>query len=290
MGSADGSSPGRLVETDSNYNIIGEYPSDLSSLTRTGDASAGQFSPHGLCLDPEQNIMLSSDFAVPKSLLKPSTGVQHADTLRLWNMTSKEILSTIHIANASGVNDVKFIPGNKEHAAIATTVGLGQAWIIYPFRKNVNGRSGTAELLFDFKMKGKEAAIYLDITQDGKYAYFSLTLNSHIVQLDISNLSAPKRLDDPDSVLPYIGTHYTKIAPDQKHVVIIDYFVQTGDAGIVNTPGDFKALYVDIKDDGSLSFNRSIDFAKEFAESKGGAKPHSVVIFDLTDEKNPKYW
>lgn len=117
-----------------------------------------------------------------------------------------------------------------------------------------------------------------------------MTLNSYIVQLDISDISAPKRLDDPNSVLPYIGTHYTKIAPDQEHVIIIDYFAQTGDAGIVNTPADYKALYADINSDGSLAFNRTIDFAAEFKESKGGAKPHSVVIFDLTDEENPMHW
>jgi selenium-binding protein 1 len=74
MGSANGS-PGRLVETDANYNIIGEYPMDLNGLTHTGDATARQFSPHGLCLNAAKNIMLSSDFGVPNSLLKPSTAV-----------------------------------------------------------------------------------------------------------------------------------------------------------------------------------------------------------------------
>ena len=54
-------------------------------------------------------------------------------------------------------------------------------------------------------------------------------------------------------------------------------------------PGDFKALYADIGDDGRLDFKRSIDFAKDF-ESEGGAKPHSVVFFDLTDPEHPKYW
>lgn len=48
-------------------------------------------------------------------------------------------------------------------------------------------------------------------------------------------------------------------------------------------------LYIDINDDGSLSFNRSIDFSKEFA-NRGGAKPHSSVIFDLTDPDHPYYY
>jgi selenium-binding protein 1 len=72
-------------------------------------------------------------------------------------------------------------------------------------------------------------------------------------------------------------------------LVVTDYFVQTGDIGIINTPADFKALYIDLNEDGGLSFNRSIDFPREFA-SRGGAKPHSSVVFDLTDPEDPKYY
>ena len=68
-----------------------------------------------------------------------------------------------------------------------------------------------------------------------------------------------------------------------------DYFVQTGEIGIINTPADFKALYIDILDDGSLHFNRTIDFSKEFA-NRGGAKPHSSVVFDLSDPAKPLYY
>lgn len=86
-----------------------------------------------------------------------------------------------------------------------------------------------------------------------------------------------------------MGPHYIKVTPDQKHLVVTDYFVQTGEIGIINTPADFKALYIDLNEDGSLSFNRTIDFSKEF-ENRGGAKPHSSVIFDLTDPENPLYY
>lgn len=44
---------------------------------------------------------------------------------------------------------MKFIPGNPEGAAIAATVGSGQIWIVYPSRKDANGKQGVAELLFD---------------------------------------------------------------------------------------------------------------------------------------------
>lgn len=129
-----------------------------------------------------------------------------------------------------------------------------------------------------------------DITQDGKFIYLTLTTANHIAALDISDLNNVKRLDNPDEVQPTIGPHYIKVTPDQKHIVVTDYFVQTGEIGLINTPADFKALYIDINPDGSLNFNRTIDFESNFAQSRGGAKPHSVVVFDLTDSANPIYY
>lgn len=116
-----------------------------------------------------------------------------------------------------------------------------------------------------------------------------MTTANHVAALDISDLDNIKRLDNPDEDQPTVGPHYIKITPDQKHLVVTDYFVQTGEIGIINTPADFKALYIDLQEDGSLSFNRTIDFSKEFA-NRGGAKPHSSVVFDLTDPENPLYY
>ncbi|KAI1097494.1 hypothetical protein F4804DRAFT_339143 [Jackrogersella minutella] len=287
MGSAVGTSPGRLVETDAEFNIIHEWP---ESVEGTLNILGEQFSPHGLSIDFEKNIILTSDFIVPLSILKPSLQILRANTLRLWDLPSREIISTIEIPDGGGIQDVKFIPGNEEAAALATAVHLGQVWIIYPFRKDSNGKQGVAKLLFDLGPKARDTtAIYSDISADGKLAYFTLTTADHIAALDISDLDNVKRLDDPDEEQPTIGPHYIKITPDQKHIVVTDYFVQTGDIGLINTPADFKALYIDILDDGSLSFNRSIDFQREFA-NRGGAKPHSSVVFDLTDPENPIYY
>lgn len=122
-----------------------------------------------------------------------------------------------------------------------------------------------------------------------------MTLGNHVAALDISDINNVKRLDNPDADQGIIGPHYVKISPDKKNLLVTDYFVQTGDIGVVNTPADFKAQWIDILPDGSLSFNRSIDFQKTFSKSglggdRGGAKPHSSVIFDLTDPNHPKYY
>ncbi|KAE8317116.1 hypothetical protein BDV41DRAFT_584642 [Aspergillus transmontanensis] len=287
MGSAVGTSPGRLVETDANFDIIHEWPEDVEgTLNILGE----QFSPHGLSIDWERKFILTSDFVEPISILKPSTGIRRANTLRLWDLETKRILNTITIPDGGGIQDVKFIPGNPDGAALATAVHLGQVWIIYPGQKDANGKPGRAELLYDLGPKARDTtAIYTDITQDGRFIYLTLTTANHIAALDISDLNHVKRLDDPDENQPTVGPHYVKVTPDQKHLVVTDYFVQTGEIGLINTPADFKALYIDLNKDGSLSFNRSIDFSKEFPE-RGGAKPHSSVVFDLTDPKNPLYY
>lgn len=55
-----------------------------------------------------------------------------------------------------GIQDVKFIPGNPEGAALATAVHLGQVWIIYPGRKDKDGNQGTVELLYDLGDKARD--------------------------------------------------------------------------------------------------------------------------------------
>jgi selenium-binding protein 1 len=98
MGSALGTSPGRLIETDENFDIIHEWPEDVEgTLNILGE----QFSPHGLSIDWERKVILTSDFVVPLSILKPSLGVVRANTLRLWDLETRTIISTLTIPNVS---------------------------------------------------------------------------------------------------------------------------------------------------------------------------------------------
>lgn len=98
MGSAVGTSPGRLIETDANFDIIHEWPEDVEG---TLNILGQQFSPHGLSIDWEKKLILTSDFVEPITILKPSAGVRHADTLRLWDLETRRILSTLTIPNVS---------------------------------------------------------------------------------------------------------------------------------------------------------------------------------------------
>lgn len=98
MGSALGTTPGRLIETDANFDIIHEWPEDPQSVL---NILGEQFSPHGLSIDWKNKFILTSDFVEPVSILKPTTGVRRANTLRLWDLDSKKILNTLTIPNVS---------------------------------------------------------------------------------------------------------------------------------------------------------------------------------------------
>lgn len=91
---AAGTSPGRLVETDNNFNIIHQFPEDAAGQA---NIVKDNFNPHGLSVDFEKNLILTSDFIVPLSILKPSLGKISDNTLRLWNLASRTIISTLTI-------------------------------------------------------------------------------------------------------------------------------------------------------------------------------------------------
>lgn len=290
MGSAAGTSPGRLIETNADFDIIGQWPQSLDNI----NALSQQFSPHGLSIDWKRGWILTSDYVVPLSVLKPSTGIQRANTLRLWKLEDRSIVSTITIPQGGGIQDVKFIPNHPEGAAIATAVHLGQIWIIYPERKGKNGQQGSAELLFDLGERARDStAIYTAFSKDGRYLYGSITTGNHIFALDLKDLKNIKRLDDPNEQqksgnVPVIGPHFLSISPDQKQLIVTDYFVRTGDIGILNTNGNYFAHVIDIDSNGALNFSRAIDFVAPFKDRAGG-RPHSSVFYDLSDPANPQW-
>ncbi|KAJ3050498.1 hypothetical protein HK097_008548 [Rhizophlyctis rosea] len=279
MGSAAGTAPGRLVETDKDFNIIGEHPQDLSQI----DILFPNFNPHGLAIDFERNVILTSDFAVPLTTLKPTTGVVYDSTVRVWDLAKRSITNTINLPNGGGIQDVKFIPGNKQGLAVATAVGTGDIWIIDPHTKDAQGKPGVATLLYAFGSEyANKNAIYTEISKDGKFLYLTITSAHRVAVLDISNPFAAKRVDDPNVPQPIVGPHYLKLTPDGKQLIITDYFVRQGALGVLNTAADYKLWAIDVNPaTGALSFKKSIDFQTTF-KWIGGARPHSSAYYDST--------
>lgn len=86
------------METDAQGNIIKEFP-ELTDVAGTANVVKDNFNPHGLTVDWEKNVILTSDFIVPLTILKPTLGKVSDNTLRLWNLSARKIISTITIPN-----------------------------------------------------------------------------------------------------------------------------------------------------------------------------------------------
>lgn len=84
------------METNAEGDIIHQFPEDAAgNLNILQD----NFNPHGLTVDWEKNVILTSDFIVPVTILKPTLGKISDNTLRLWNLSARKIISTITIPN-----------------------------------------------------------------------------------------------------------------------------------------------------------------------------------------------
>lgn len=68
-------------------------------MAGTANVLADNFNPHGLTVNWEKNVLLTSDFIVPLTILKPTLGKVSDNTLRLWNLSARKIISTITIPN-----------------------------------------------------------------------------------------------------------------------------------------------------------------------------------------------
>ena len=86
------------METDAQGNIIHQFPEDPAG---TANILKDNFNPHGLTVDWNKNVLLTSDFIVPLTILKPTLGKVSDNTLRLWNLAARTIISTITIPNVS---------------------------------------------------------------------------------------------------------------------------------------------------------------------------------------------
>lgn len=84
------------METDAQGNIIHQFPEDADG---TANILKDNFNPHGLSVDWNKDIILTSDFVVPVTILKPTLGKVSDNTLRLWNLSARKIISTILIPN-----------------------------------------------------------------------------------------------------------------------------------------------------------------------------------------------
>src|SRR4029077_20317577 len=86
MGSANGGSPGRVVEFNKRLRRVGSWP-----VVPPTDG----FNPHGISARPALNLMYTSDFLLPASTLNANVvpdGPVLRNTVRVWDYQQRKIV------------------------------------------------------------------------------------------------------------------------------------------------------------------------------------------------------
>jgi hypothetical protein len=125
MGGAGGAAPGRVVEYDGNYNVVGQWPA-VPPLDG--------FNPHGIDSDEAHNLLVTSDFVCPLHTLNLVPGIVNGGILargavRVWNLANRTITRTIKVGNpnnGAGTINVQLIKNDPQLRAYVTGVFDGK--------------------------------------------------------------------------------------------------------------------------------------------------------------------
>src|SRR3979490_731077 len=83
MGGAEGHAPGRVAEFDKDLKLVAEHPAEPPQ---------DGFSPHGISVRPEINLMVTSDFICPSSTLNAVPGdLNLRGGVRVWDFGARKI-------------------------------------------------------------------------------------------------------------------------------------------------------------------------------------------------------
>ncbi|KAG2428020.1 hypothetical protein HXX76_012006 [Chlamydomonas incerta] len=272
MGSSTGGSPGRVAKYNKDFKLVGEYPDPKTYPDVPG------LNPHGIAVSWTKNVMLTVDFLVPASTLKPNIPVLWK-TVRLWDMNTMTIKETVN-CSALGVN------GPMDAVAIAETgafyFGGGDGNIYYI---DANGKAPHTPVVAWDTLSGStnraSAGNILYSFRSGTRLLVSSYTTDQVQLLDTTKPKKPKLLD----TLKFpagAGAHVVRLSEDEAFGAVATYFLDEGDVGQVVLPGDMTLRMFFLNDKASKFVVQNpsksvIDF-KTVMGAKGVYRVHGVVI------------
>ena len=262
MGGAQGHAPGRVAEFDGQLNLVREHPANPPQ---------DGFNPHGISVRPELNLMVTSDYVCPSTTLDAVHGdIDFRGSIRVWDFQHKQIVRTVKLPGQIGTIDVKLIPD--DHMARAYTAGMLDDHLYL-----IDTGHGTAKVVFDFSsIQAGGWPQLMQITHDAKRLFVSMNQAGKVAMLDISDPDEPRLLKVLD-LGPNSGPHYIKLTPDERRLVISDYFLNEDNFGKVHAEGDHKIHVARVTDHDLILDSRfQLDFNTAF--STGPARPHGLAI------------
>ena len=233
--------------------------------------SYGSTGAHGISVRANVNLMVTSDFICPATTLHGTQGDPDLrGSVRVWDLKQRQIVRSIQIPGAQGTIDVKLIPHDRKLRAF--TAGMADDHLYL-----VDTKAGTAKPVFDFATIAKGGWPQLmRMTANGKRLFISMNLAGKVVMFDVENPEQPRVLKVVD-LGPESGPHYIALTPDQKRLVVTDYFLNEDTLGKVHAEGDHKVHVLRVsEDDLQLDARFQVDFNTAF--STGPARPHGVAF------------
>ena len=261
MGSATGHAPGRVVEVDRDLKIVAEHPQN---------PPAEGFNPHGISVRPDLNLMVTSDFICPSSTLHSMPGgLELRGSVRVWDLSRREILRTIDLPGAGGTIDVKLIPHDDQGRGYTAGMLDDKLYLL-------DTRAGTATAVFDFKSIATGGWPQLmRMTRDGKRLFVTMNQAGKVAMFDTSNRTAPRLLSVLDLGADS-GPHYLRLTDNERRLVISDYFLNEDAAGKVHAEGDHKIHVARVTRERLVLDPRfTLDFNTAFASP---ARPHGLAM------------
>jgi len=261
MGGPNGHAPGRVAEFDRQLQLKREHPQDPPD---------DGFNPHGIAVRPEMNLMVTSDFICPTTTLGDVGDLDLRGSVRVWDLKRREIVRTISIPHAGGTIDVKLIPGDSLGRGYTAGMIDDQLYLL-------NTQQGTARSVFNFAAIKKGGWPQLmRISSDARRLFISMNQAGKVAMFDISQPQHPRLLSVLD-LGANSGPHYIALSPDEKRLVISDYFLNEDSFGKVHAEGDHKIHVARITNRKMVLDPRfDLDFNTAFAS--GPARPHGLAI------------
>jgi len=225
MGSATGGSPGRVVELNARMQITHEWPTDPPP----------GFNPHGMTINVQHNLMLTSDFVDPATTLNSDPGPAiFRGTVRVWNFRQRKIVRTIRVPGAPGLMEIRSIPGDPLARAYTGGFTNGLLYLVSPY-------AGTARPVFNLNTLDPGASPQvMVVSPDGRRMFLPMDSKrgGEIVMFDITNPAKPRVLDKIE-LGPGAGPHDSLLTRDHR-LVLTDYFLDEDGFGKVHVDGDHR--------------------------------------------------
>eukprot|EP01099_Mayorella_cantabrigiensis_P001391 TRINITY_DN1602_c0_g4_i1.p1 TRINITY_DN1602_c0_g4~~TRINITY_DN1602_c0_g4_i1.p1 ORF type:complete len:643 (+),score=143.45 TRINITY_DN1602_c0_g4_i1:74-2002(+) len=274
MGAMDGSSPGAIGEWDANLNMVGEWPP-------LAERPVG-FNPHGISLDVDRDMLITTDFFDPRSSFVKSPPLLLRDTIRIWKPWSKRRISaTVKIPEGQGMMDIKFLPHNTDGLAYTTNFG-SQGMLIWAINTS-NSQALPVFNVSSFYNCSQRDFMYHSPVPGGTKWVVTNSYSGLLILFDIADPVNPILID---SIVFGIATgiHSIDISDDSRYVGVSGYFLDEDDFGIIREDGDRCVHIAELTSVGLVKTDFSVNLDTDVPYP---IRPHMIRFYNTRTTTRP---